>query len=86
MEQFYEQYKKFEPYLQNDNPTTRKERLQSPEERAKLDGLYECILCACCSTSCPSFGGILINLLALLDYYEHIDLLQIVVILKQKNV
>ncbi|SDJ63526.1 succinate dehydrogenase iron-sulfur subunit [Microbulbifer yueqingensis] len=55
MEQFYEQYKKIEPYLQNDNPAPAIERLQSPEEREKLDGLYECILCACCSTACPSF-------------------------------
>lgn len=55
MTQFYEQYSKIEPYLQNRNPPPAKERLQSPEDRAKLDGLYECILCACCSTSCPSF-------------------------------
>ena len=55
MEQFYEQYKKIEPYLQNDTPPPAIERLQSPEEREKLDGLYECILCACCSTACPSF-------------------------------
>jgi len=55
MSQFYEQFEKVQPYLQNTNPTPAKERLQSPEERAKLDGLYECILCACCSSSCPSF-------------------------------
>lgn len=55
MSQFYEQYRKIEPYLQNDTPAPAIERLQSPEDRAKLDGLYECILCACCSTSCPSF-------------------------------
>lgn len=55
MSQFYAQYEKAEPYLQNDTPAPATERLQSPEERAKLDGLYECILCACCSTSCPSF-------------------------------
>ncbi|GAB2196234.1 succinate dehydrogenase iron-sulfur subunit [Sessilibacter sp. MAH4] len=55
MSQFYEQYKKIEPFLQNNTPAPAIERLQSPEERAKLDGLYECILCACCSTSCPSF-------------------------------
>ena len=55
MSQFYEQYKKVTPYLQNDTPAPAIERLQSPEDRAKLDGLYECILCACCSTSCPSF-------------------------------
>ncbi len=52
---FYKQYEKVEPYLQNNNPVPAIERLQSIEERAKLDGLYECILCACCSTSCPSF-------------------------------
>ncbi|WP_105101606.1 succinate dehydrogenase iron-sulfur subunit [Microbulbifer pacificus] len=55
MEQFYTQYKKIEPYLQNSTPAPAIERLQSPEEREKLDGLYECILCACCSTACPSF-------------------------------
>ena len=55
MKPFYDQYEKAEPYLQNDEPLPGKERLQSPEERAKLDGLYECILCACCTTSCPSF-------------------------------
>lgn len=55
MTQFYDQYAKVKPYLQNNEPIPAKERLQSPEERAKLDGLYECILCACCSTSCPSF-------------------------------
>ena len=55
MSQFYEQYRKIEPFLQNDQPAPAIERLQSPEEREKLDGLYECILCACCSTSCPSF-------------------------------
>jgi succinate dehydrogenase / fumarate reductase, iron-sulfur subunit len=55
MSQFYAQYEKIKPYLINDTPAPAIERLQSPEERAKLDGLYECILCACCSTSCPSF-------------------------------
>ena len=55
MNMFYKQYQKVKPYLQNDTPTPNQERLQSPEDRAKLDGLYECILCACCSTSCPSF-------------------------------
>ncbi|WP_275286956.1 succinate dehydrogenase iron-sulfur subunit [Halomonas elongata] len=52
---FYKQYERIQPYLQNDNPAPAIERLQSPEDRDKLDGLYECILCACCSTSCPSF-------------------------------
>ena len=55
MSLFYNQYQKIKPFLQNEAPTGSQERLQSPEERAKLDGLYECILCACCSTSCPSF-------------------------------
>lgn len=55
MTQFFKQYEKVKPFLQNDDPLPAKERLQSPEEREKLDGLYECILCACCSTSCPSF-------------------------------
>ena len=55
MAQFYEQYSKVKPYLISKEPPPEKERLQSPEDREKLDGLYECILCACCSTSCPSF-------------------------------
>ncbi|MEH6568395.1 MAG: succinate dehydrogenase iron-sulfur subunit [Halioglobus sp.] len=55
MTMFYTQYEKVQPYLQNNTPAPAIERLQSPEEREKLDGLYECILCACCSTSCPSF-------------------------------
>lgn len=55
MSMFYAQYEKVQPYLLNDQPAPAIERLQSPEEREKLDGLYECILCACCSTSCPSF-------------------------------
>ena len=52
---FYQQYEKVKPYLINNTPAPAIERLQSPEEREKLDGLYECILCACCSTACPSF-------------------------------
>jgi succinate dehydrogenase / fumarate reductase, iron-sulfur subunit len=55
MTQFYQQYERVEPYLQNDEPAPARERLQSPEERALLDGLYECILCACCTSSCPSY-------------------------------
>lgn len=55
MGQFYKQYEKIRPYLINDEPAPAIERLQSQEEREKLDGLYECILCACCSTACPSF-------------------------------
>lgn len=55
MTQFFQQYHSIKPYLINNDPPPETERLQSPEERAALDGAYECILCACCSTSCPSF-------------------------------
>ena len=55
MSQFYAQYEKIKPYLINDSQVPARENIQSIEERDKLDGLYECILCACCSTSCPSF-------------------------------
>ena len=55
MSQFYRQYEKVKPWLVNDTPPPARERLQSEADRAKLDGLYECILCACCSTACPSF-------------------------------
>jgi len=55
MTQFYQQYEKIKPYLINDAQPAARENIQSIEERDKLDGLYECILCACCSTSCPSF-------------------------------
>lgn len=55
MSQFYQQYERIEPYLQNDEVAPARERLQTPEERAQLDGLYECILCACCTSACPSF-------------------------------
>ncbi len=55
MTMFYRQYEKIKPYLINNTPAPAMERLQSPEDRDKLDGLYECILCACCSTACPSF-------------------------------
>lgn len=55
MTQFYRQYEKIKPFLQNDDPPPARERLQTPADREKLNGLYECILCACCSTSCPSF-------------------------------
>jgi len=54
--QFYAQYASIRPWLQTVTPTpSGKERLQSPEQREQLDGLYECILCACCSTACPSY-------------------------------
>jgi succinate dehydrogenase / fumarate reductase iron-sulfur subunit len=52
---FYAQYASIKPWLRTQTPAPDRERLQSKEERAKLDGLYECILCACCSTSCPSY-------------------------------
>lgn len=52
---FYKQFEKIQPFLINNTPAPAIERLQSPEDREKLDGLYECILCACCSTNCPSF-------------------------------
>ena len=52
---FYAQYASIEPWLKTDTPAPSRERLQSEEDRARLDGLYECILCACCSTSCPSY-------------------------------
>lgn len=55
MTQFFEHYNSVKPYLINDEPLPETERLQSPEDRAKLDGLYECIMCGACTTSCPSF-------------------------------
>ena len=55
MSQFFKQYHSVKPYLVNNEPLPEKEHLQSPAERAELYGLYECILCACCSTACPSF-------------------------------
>lgn len=55
MTQFFEHYNSVKPYLVNDDPLPETERLQSPEDRAKLDGLYECILCGACTTACPSF-------------------------------
>jgi succinate dehydrogenase / fumarate reductase iron-sulfur subunit len=52
---FYAQYASIEPWLKTTTPTPQKEWRQSHDDREKLDGLYECILCACCSTSCPSY-------------------------------
>ena len=52
---FYAQFASIKPWLRTQSPAPARERLQSPEERKALDGLYECILCACCSTSCPSY-------------------------------
>lgn len=55
MTQFFDQYHSIKPYVINNDPEPERERLQSPAERERLNGLYECILCACCTTSCPSF-------------------------------
>ena len=55
MKQFFDQLEKVQPYLITKEDAPEKERNQSPEEREELDGLYECILCGCCTTSCPSF-------------------------------
>jgi len=52
---FFKQYHSIKPWLVNDDPPPQRERLQTPIERDELDGLYECILCACCSSACPSF-------------------------------
>jgi succinate dehydrogenase / fumarate reductase iron-sulfur subunit len=53
--EFFKHYHSIKPYLVNDSPPPEKERLQSPEERERLNGLYECILCACCTSACPSY-------------------------------
>ena len=55
MAQFYQHYRAVKPYLINLDPEPENERLQSPQDRAELDGLWECILCGCCTTACPSF-------------------------------
>merc|ERR1712211_41896 len=59
MNNFYQQYRSIQPWLQRNDEEVKKvepqQNLQSVDDRAKLDGLYECILCACCSTSCPSY-------------------------------
>ena len=55
MTQFFKQYHSIKPYVINHDTPPETERLQSPQDRLELDGLYECILCACCSTACPSF-------------------------------
>jgi len=55
MDQFYKQYRAVKPYLIVNDPMPEVELLQTPEQRENIDGLYECVLCACCSTSCPSF-------------------------------
>jgi succinate dehydrogenase / fumarate reductase iron-sulfur subunit len=55
MTQFFKQYHSVKPFLINNDPPPETERLQSPQQRAHLNGLYECILCGCCTTACPSF-------------------------------
>ena len=55
LKQLYEQYQSIEPWLKSNSKLETKEIFQSKEDRAKLDGAYECIMCACCSTSCPSY-------------------------------
>jgi succinate dehydrogenase / fumarate reductase iron-sulfur subunit len=55
LSQFYKQYRAVKPYLINHDPEPEIERLQTPADRQELDGLYDCMLCACCSTACPSF-------------------------------
>jgi len=55
MEQFYKQYHFIKPYLKNNGPAPTREYLQTPAERDRLNGLYECILCGCCSSACPSY-------------------------------
>ncbi len=55
MSQFFHHYQEVKPYLIHHDPEPEVELRQSPEERARLDGLYECILCGCCTTACPSF-------------------------------
>lgn len=55
MSLFWEQYSRVRPWLENDTPAPVQERLQSPADRDKLNGLYECILCACCTSGCPSW-------------------------------
>jgi succinate dehydrogenase / fumarate reductase iron-sulfur subunit len=73
---FYAQYASVEPWMKAETPPPPdRERLQSPEDRKKLDGLYECILCACCSTSCPSYwwnGDRYLGPAALLNAYRWI--------------
>lgn len=55
LELFFKQYRSVKPYLQNSETPPTAERLQLPKDREKLDGLYECILCGCCSSACPSY-------------------------------
>jgi succinate dehydrogenase / fumarate reductase iron-sulfur subunit len=73
LEPIWAQYESIEPWIQTYTPDPEKERLQSPEERRQLDGLYECILCFCCTTSCPSYwwnGNRFLGPAALLQAYR----------------
>ena len=75
LSRFYAQYAAIKPWMETQSPEPEKERLQSYEDRQKLDGLYECILCACCSTSCPSYwwnGDKYLGPAALLQAYRWI--------------
>jgi succinate dehydrogenase (ubiquinone) iron-sulfur subunit len=82
MSNFYAQYKSIEPYLKRKDTNIKigeQQFFQSPEDRAKLDGLYECILCACCSTSCPSYwwnSDKYLGPAVLLQAYRYISLLK----------
>ena len=70
---FFAQHASIEPWLQTETPEPEREWRQTPEERSKLDGLYECILCACCTTSCPSYwwnGDRFLGPAALLQAYR----------------
>jgi len=55
MDNFFDLYRQIKPWMQTSTPVPEHERLQAPQDRAKLDGQYECILCGCCTTSCPSW-------------------------------
>ena len=86
MKQFVDQYKKVKPYLITDKKVDTREAIpQTIEEREKLDGLYECIMCGCCSTACPSSGGTLINFWDQQLYYKLTGLLLTVEIRLQKK-
>ena len=82
--EFFEQYKSIKPWIKN-GKKIKKENIQSPEDRKKLDGLYECVLCACCSTSCPSYWWNSEKFLGQQFCFKHIDLLQIAEIKSQKE-
>ena len=85
LSEFYKQYKSIKPWLRPKQKNSKKEILQSPEDRKKLDGLYECVLCACCSTSCPSYWWNSEKFWVLLSFFKHTDLLLIVEIETKKT-